>query len=123
MKRVNFHQNLIKHLKTSILIVQVDSYINRPAGSGNLPGKYSIKPAFSWKCEPKQECVTNPVIKDFNSNSNNQVAYPLCINVQRCGGDGCCERENHKCVPIEQENVIFTNVWIQYLKIKFLNKT
>ncbi len=56
MKRVNFHQNLIKHLKTSILIVQVDNYINIPAGSGNLPVKYSIKPAFSGKCELKQEC-------------------------------------------------------------------
>ena len=78
-----------------------------------VPGKYVIKEAFSGKCEPKLECITNPVIKDFNSNANNQVAYPLCINVQRCGGDVCCERENHKCMSIEHENVLFTNVLIK----------
>jgi hypothetical protein len=41
---------------------------------GYKPGKFSIKPAFSGKCEPKQECFANPLIKDLNSNSNNQVA-------------------------------------------------
>ena len=73
-----FPQNLVKIYVFNLIvfIVEEDKKINRPSGAGIPPGKFSTQEASSGKCEPKLECLANPITKDFTSSSNNQVAYP-----------------------------------------------
>ncbi len=67
------------------------------------------------KCEPKLECIPNPLSKELSIHSDNQYALPTCINVHRCGGFGCC-REGAVCAAISQETIIFHNVFKIYLQ-------
>ena len=65
-----------------------------------------VKDATPGKCDPKPECISNPLTLDISSN---QLAFPPCINIHRC--NGCCPA-NEKCVAIKADEIKMQKVGI-----------
>lgn len=87
---------------TIIILVRKPASIIGRSGPQNLA---DAKDATPGKCDPKPVCITNPLTS--NLKSNDEIAYPPCINIHRC--DGCCPA-NEICMPIKSEDLHLKNV-------------
>lgn len=81
------------------------------AGRTSSQSLAEAKEATPGKCDPKPVCITNPLSSDLKS--NDQIAYPPCINIHRC--DGCCP-SNEECVAIKTEELKLKNVAVLALQ-------
>jgi len=52
----------------------------RRAGPASMSLASDVKDATPGKCDPKPECISNPLTLDINSY---QMAFPPCINIHR----------------------------------------
>ena len=101
----------------NIGIIKIFEFLDEPVKLDFKPSSSPIGPqngvkiseVSEGKCEPKLECIPNPLTKDLSSSATNQFALPDCINIHRCGGFGCCS-ENENCMSIKQETIILKNV-------------
>ena len=50
--------------------------VNKPAALISA----DVKDATPGKCDPKLECISNPLTVELNSN---QLPFPPCINIHR----------------------------------------
>lgn len=83
--------NLKDHPETFILadssgkkgpsaIIARPSPIHGRAGPASFSVASDVKDATPGKCDPKPECISNPLTLDIHSN---QLAFPPCINIHR----------------------------------------
>jgi hypothetical protein len=61
-------------------IIARPSPIHGRAGPASISVASDVKDATPGKCDPKPECISNPLTLDINSN---QLAFPPCINIHR----------------------------------------
>lgn len=66
----------------------------------------AIYEATPGKCDPKQVCISNPLVVNLKPN---ELAYPQCINIYRCGG--CCVT-GESCMAHKTQDILLTNVGI-----------
>jgi hypothetical protein len=64
-----------------------------------------LEPVTAGRCDPKPVCIPNPL--NSNSLSNNQIVFPQCVNIHRCGG--CCSN-NYECVASKTKIINFKEV-------------
>lgn len=81
------------------------------AGRTSSQSLADAKEATPGKCDPKPVCITNPLVSELKS--NDEIAYPPCINIHRC--DGCCP-SNEECVAIVTEEIKLKNVAVLALQ-------
>ena len=58
----------------------IHGQIHGRAGPASISVASDVKDATPGKCDPKPECISNPLTLDISSN---QLAFPPCINIHR----------------------------------------
>lgn len=96
-----------KHGAPQAIIIRPSPITGRSGPAQSVfDAQSDVKDATPGKCDPKPECISNPLTIDIKPN---QLAFPPCINIHRC--DGCCPA-NEKCVAIKSDEIKMQKVGI-----------